>query len=127
MSEMNILQPTFRQGELSPRFIGQPGNEAVRQGLQRATNAVVLPQGPVMSRMGTEFVSDTGLGAGDNIRLWPFIDPDNTEVIAMFTDSEVQIVDPVNGIITGNPESFAIENDNWDFIFSGLDWAYTPT
>lgn len=128
MPDIQVTQSSFTEGELSPRFIGQTNNQNVFNGLTRNLNSLSLPQGPVRTRPGTQRLELTEFSAGDNITMWPFIDPDNREIVAVFTEFQVQLYDPISGVIGGNPSPYSILNENWDFTLSnGAGWTFQPT
>ena len=49
---------SFAAGEISPLLEGRTGIEKYREGLADLTNMVVMPQGGVKRRPGTEFLGE---------------------------------------------------------------------
>jgi hypothetical protein len=56
MAKSRALQSNFVSGELSPLLIGRTDLDQYYQGMQKAENLVIVPQGGVKRRAGTEFI-----------------------------------------------------------------------
>lgn len=59
MAKSQNLQTSFASGELSPLLLGRTDLEQYYKGLQTADNVVIVPQGGVKRRPGTEFIDST--------------------------------------------------------------------
>mgnify|MGYP003146208954 CR=1 FL=1 len=57
MAKSRLLQASFVSGELSPLLVGRSDLDQYYQGLQTAENLVIVPQGGVKRRAGTEFIA----------------------------------------------------------------------
>ena len=69
MAKSRFVQNNFVSGELSPLMRGRTDINQYYQGLQKANNVVLVPQGGVKRRPGTEYIDtapekilNTGLG-----------------------------------------------------------------
>lgn len=67
-----IRQFSFSAGELSPALYARTDLDRYANGLRTARNMMVMRQGGITGRPGTEYVS-TALNGGNQIRLIPFI------------------------------------------------------
>ena len=56
MAKTRSIINSFLSGELSPLIKGNTGLAQYYQGLQQAKNVVIVPQGGVKRRAGTEFI-----------------------------------------------------------------------
>jgi len=59
MAKSQNLQTSFASGELSPLLLGRTDLEQYYRGAQTAENVVIVPQGGVKRRPGTEFIAST--------------------------------------------------------------------
>jgi hypothetical protein len=59
MAKSQNLQTSFASGELSPLLLGRTDLEQYYKGVQTADNVVIVPQGGVKRRPGTEFIDST--------------------------------------------------------------------
>ena len=59
MPRFDPLQNAFVAGELTPRLEGRDDIRQYAQGMRQSVNQIVLPQGAVMHRSGTQFESET--------------------------------------------------------------------
>lgn len=72
MARVNIQQPSFVAGELSPRLYGRVDLQKYAAGAEAVENFIVRPEGGVMRRHGTRFAGETKLHAQGS-RLIPFV------------------------------------------------------
>ena len=56
MAKSRFVQNNFVSGELSPLMRGRTDINQYYQGLQKANNVVLVPQGGVKRRPGTEYI-----------------------------------------------------------------------
>jgi hypothetical protein len=54
-----INQTSFTGGEISPRLHSRTDTSEYEKGLETATNAVILPHGPIKRRNGSKFIAET--------------------------------------------------------------------
>lgn len=67
-----IRQYSFSSGEISPALYARTDLNRYENGLRKVRNMVVMRQGGITGRPGTQYVS-TALNAGNQVRLIPFI------------------------------------------------------
>lgn len=123
MADWETLQPTFAQGELSPYLLGQANADILRQGAQLIRNGFVTPQGPVITRPATTFLSVYDSLTHNDARVWSFSGPDTQDLFAVFHDGKVNVLDWQSGAIGGTtgPYQQLITNNNFQL---GLDsWS----
>jgi hypothetical protein len=72
MARVNIQQPSFVAGELSPRLYGRVDLQKYPAGAETVENYIVRPEGGVMRRHGTRFAGETRAHAKQS-RLIPFV------------------------------------------------------
>lgn len=72
MARVNMQQPSFVAGELSPRLYGRVDLQKYAAGAEAIENYIVRPEGGVMRRHGTRFAGETKLHAQGS-RLIPFV------------------------------------------------------
>jgi len=81
---------SFTGGELSPKLEGRVGLQKYREGLSELTNFLVLPQGGVTRRPGTEFLGEVK-DSDDTTRLIPFQFKTSDTYILEFGDSIMRV------------------------------------
>lgn len=98
---------SFTAGEVSPRMEGRVTLDTYREGLADMTNLLVLPQGGVTRRPGTEFLGEIK-DSSKAARLIPFQFKTSDTYILEFGDqvmrvfrSGLQVLDPTDKTITG--------------------------
>lgn len=64
------VQPSFTAGELSPRLHARIDLDSYYDGAAKLDNFFCLPQGPILRRGGTTFISQAG---STDVRLIPFV------------------------------------------------------
>lgn len=72
MARINMQQPSFVAGELSPRLYGRVDFQKYPAGAEAIENYIVRPEGGVMRRHGTRFAGETKTHA-KQARLIPFV------------------------------------------------------
>jgi len=115
---------SFTAGEVSPRMEGRITLDTYREGLAEMTNLLVLPQGGVTRRPGTEYLGEIKNSA-QAARLIPFQFKTTDTYILEFGDqtmrvfrSGLQVIDPTDknitaitqaspGVITSNSHGFS--------------------
>ena len=98
---------SFTAGEVSPRMEGRVTLETYREGLADMTNLLVMPQGGVTRRPGTEYLGEIKNSA-QSARLIPFQFKTTDTYILEFGDqvmrvfrSGLQVIDATDKTITG--------------------------
>ncbi len=98
---------SFTAGEVSPRMEGRVTLDTYREGLADMTNLLVLPQGGVTRRPGTEYLGEIKNSAS-TARLIPFQFKTTDTYILEFGDqtmrvfrSGLQVLDATDKVITG--------------------------
>ena len=98
---------SFTAGEVSPRMEGRVTLETYREGLADMTNLLVMPQGGVTRRPGTEYLGEVKNSA-QSARLIPFQFKTTDTYILEFGDqvmrvfrSGLQVIDATDKTITG--------------------------
>ena len=81
---------SFAAGEISPLLEGRTGIEKYREGLADLTNMVVMPQGGVKRRPGTEFLGEVK-ASSVKTRLIPFQFKTSDTYILEFGDSIMRV------------------------------------
>lgn len=81
----------FTRGELSPRMEGRSDTQAFFQGVSTLENMIVLPQGGVEKRPGTQYFAQTA-DMAKRSRLIPFIIDEHTPYIVELADGAVRVV-----------------------------------
>ena len=81
---------SFAAGEISPLLEGRTGIEKYREGLADLTNMVVMPQGGVKRRPGTEFLGEVK-SSSVKTRLIPFQFKTSDTYILEFGDSIMRV------------------------------------
>ena len=66
------IQPVFARGELSPRLFSRADVDHYRMGLAECVNWLIMKQGGLRRRPGTEWIS-YGKYPGDRVRLVRFV------------------------------------------------------
>jgi hypothetical protein len=72
MARVNVQQPSFVAGELTPRLYGRVDIQKYPVGAETIENYIVRPEGGVMRRHGTRFAGETRAHAKQS-RLLPFV------------------------------------------------------
>lgn len=72
MANFRNIQLSFAGGEISPSMYGRNDDVKYQNGLAKCENFIVLPQGPIQSRPGFEFVDECGVESKP-VRLIPFV------------------------------------------------------
>lgn len=72
MPKLTHVQSSFSSGELSPLLKGRTGLAQYNNGCETLTNMVVLPQGGLTKRPGTQFIREVANSANTTVLL-PFI------------------------------------------------------
>ena len=72
MVKLVAAQETFTTGEVSYRVKGRVSVEKYQAGLETATNATIVSQGPILRRTGSEFIAEVKTSS-KQVRLIPFV------------------------------------------------------
>ena len=84
-----VVQPSFVRGELSPKVHGRIDIDQYGQGTQENTNFVVLVQGPLRKRPGTEFIATTK-DQSSRSSLIPFVFSDKQAYVLEFGNKYIR-------------------------------------
>ena len=95
---------SFTGGELSPKLEGRVGLQKYREGLSELTNFVVLPQGGVTRRPGTEYLGEVK-DSDDITRLIPFQFKTSDTYILEFGDQIMRVYRSGQQILTGSAKT----------------------
>ena len=95
---------SFTGGELSPKLEGRGGLQKNREGLSELTNFVVLPQGGVTRRPGTEYLGEVK-DSDDITRLIPFQFKTSDTYILEFGDQIMRVYRSGQQILTGSAKT----------------------
>jgi len=103
---------SFTGGELSPRLSGRVNIAKYTEGLSDLTNFLVLPQGGVTRRPGTEFLGEVKDSA-DTTRLIPFQFKTSDTYILEFGDQIMRVYRSGLQVLTGSAKTLtAMTNAN---------------
>lgn len=92
MSEMMHLQSNFTLGEIDPRLFGRVDLGILQKGLKRARNVVVIPQGGLRRRFGTEYIVNASITTSKTeIRIAVFEYTDSTKYLLVFEHLSLKI------------------------------------
>ena len=95
---------SFTAGEISPRLEGRIGIEKYREGLAEMVNMVVMPQGGVTRRPGTEFLGEVADSAVKS-RLIPFQFKTSDTYILEFGDQTMRVYREGLQVLDGSPKT----------------------
>lgn len=95
MAKVKIPFNSFQFGELSPSFLSRVDTQLYQAGAQKVRNFVILNEGGVKKRPGTEYIYEFGTTRDDSnemeIRLEPFIFSDDERYIFAFSNNKLEI------------------------------------
>ena len=125
---------SFTGGELTPRLSGRTGLAKYTEGLSDLTNFLVLPQGGVTRRPGTEFLGEVK-DSDDTTRLIPFQFKTSDTYVLEFGDSIMRVyregqqvlnatAKAITGITQANPGVLTSTNhqfSNGDEVYIEID------
>jgi len=125
MSRIIRSQTNFTSGELDPQLRARIELNQYFNGMEKATNVVVQPQGGIKRREGTEFIAELPSSAGTAVRTVNFEFSVDDSYMLIFVDQQmfvfkdgVQITD-ING--TGD-DFFAVPKIT-DSVIPTMCWA----
>tara|TARA_R100001443_G_scaffold15093_2_gene24910 strand:- start:8596 stop:10968 length:2373 start_codon:yes stop_codon:yes gene_type:complete len=103
---------SFTGGEITPRLSGRTGLAKYAEGLSDLTNFLVLPQGGVTRRPGTEFLGEVK-DSDDETRLIPFQFKTSDTYILEFGDQIMRVYRNGQQVLTVSPKTLsAMTNAN---------------
>ena len=100
---------SFAAGEISPLLEGRTGIEKYREGLADLTNMVVMPQGGVKRRPGTEFLGEVK-SSSVKTRLIPFQFKTSDTYILDFGDSIMRVDRNGSQLLTATAKTIPVIN-----------------
>src|SRR3990167_468281 len=89
MAKLIYNKQNFNAGEISPRLFGRPSLDKYTNGVETATNALVLPQGPIQRRNGSKYIA-TVEDSTKTTRLIPFQFSESDAMVLEFGDSIIR-------------------------------------
>ena len=113
---------SFTGGELSPKLEGRVGLQKYSEGLSDLTNFLVLPQGGVTRRPGTEFLGEVKDSA-DTTRLIPFQFKTSDTYILEFGDQIMRVYRSGQQILTGSAKHIMSMTNANPGVFTTTDAA----
>ena len=113
---------SFTGGELSPKLEGRVGLQKYTEGLSDLTNFLVLPQGGVTRRPGTEFLGEVKDSA-DTTRLIPFQFKTSDTYILEFGDQIMRVYRSGQQILTGSAKHIMSMTNANPGVFTTTDAA----
>lgn len=95
MPKAKIPFNSFQFGELSPSFLSRVDTQLYQAGAQKVRNFLILNEGGVKKRPGTEYIYEFGTTRDDSnemeIRLEPYIFSDDERYILAFSNNKLEI------------------------------------
>ncbi len=124
MTEVHDLFPSFNAGELTPRLAARVDFEKFKSGLAELTNMTPLPEGGVMRRSGTRYISSTKTSTVRS-RLKPFEFSTSQAYILDFGEQNIQfyrnqgqiVAQDITASVTNG--TFTSNITNWSDVSAG--------
>jgi hypothetical protein len=95
MAKVKIPFNSFQFGELSPSFLSRVDTQLYQAGAQKVRNFLILNEGGIKKRPGTEYIYEFGTTRDDSnemeIRIEPFIFSDDERYIFAFSNNKLEI------------------------------------
>lgn len=95
MAKVKIPFNSFQFGELSPSFLSRVDTQLYQAGAQKVRNFLILNEGGVKKRPGTEYIYQFGTTRDDSnemeVRIEPFIFSDDERYIFAFSNNKLEI------------------------------------
>ena len=95
MAKIKVPFNSFQFGELSPSFTSRVDTQLYQAGAQKVRNFLILNEGGVKKRPGTEYIYEFGTARNaDNemeIRIEPFIFSDDERYIFAFSNNKLEV------------------------------------
>jgi hypothetical protein len=88
-----LVQSTFQFGEISPLMLARADSQIYYRALRKARNVLVIPQGGVTVRFGTEYIDDLSNHTTDYTELKPFIFDyeDGARYVLLFRENAIDV------------------------------------
>ena len=91
MAEIRYNQPDFTAGELSPKVFARDDYTGYYKGAKSLENLVVIPQGGVMRRFGTEYLAELSATNPDYVQMNTLTYNDSAEYVLVWEAASVKI------------------------------------
>jgi hypothetical protein len=114
--QMRPVFNNFGSGAITPKLFGQPDSPLYRTGLETMKNMVPELFGSAKRRGGLKHMADLPVGVISRVRLIPWSVSYEIDLILVFSDGEIRIVDASFGHTFG-----FVEYDGSDLVISELD------
>jgi len=112
MGKANVIQTNWSSGEVSTLLRGRVDVNRYQNGAEEVENFIVVPQGAVVKRTGTEFIRSSKLGTGSIVVPFKFSDQD--AYMLEFGDGYIHFYKdgkPVQETTTTEVESFLTQDN----------------
>jgi len=119
MPKLNIPFNSFQFGETSPSFSSRIDSQLYQASAQKVRNFLVLSEGGVRKRPGTEYIyqfDNTVTSSNElEVRIEPFIFSDDERYIFAFSNNEIDIfrINPSTGAISRAMGTTNVSNCPW--------------
>jgi len=117
MAKVKIPFNSFQFGELSPSFFSRVDTQLYQAGAQKVRNFLILNEGGVKKRPGTEYIYEFGTTRDDSnemeIRIEPFVFSDDERYIFAFSNNKLEIF--------GVSEAGVVDTSPADTLTNGPD------
>lgn len=91
MAELRWNQSSFSAGQLDPKTYARDDIAPYFKGAKRITNCLVIPQGGVQSRWGTDYVDTLGSTNAANVQMTTLLYDDNSTYLLIWEATAVSI------------------------------------
>jgi len=117
MAKVKIPFNSFQFGELSPSFLSRVDTQLYQAGAQKVRNLLILNEGGVKKRPGTEHIYQFGTtvvpAAEMEIRIEPFIFSDDERYIFAFSNYKLEIFGvTAAGVVDTTPAATLVNNSS---------------
>ena len=125
MSRVIRSQTNFTSGELDPKLRARIQLSQYFNGMEKATNVVVQPQGGIKRREGTRFIAELPASAGTAVRTVNFEFSVDDSYMLIFVDQKMFVFKDGVQItnINGSGDNFLSVPKITDSIISTMCWA----
>lgn len=121
---VNVIQNAFNSGELSPQMLGRLDVPAYESGVKTLENWLIRPQGGIVKRSGTRFVSEVADSAVMS-RLVSFVYSTTQAYILEFSDLKIRIFYDEDGPVADPvpPGAYEVATDYTEAELPALRFA----
>ena len=86
-----IVQTSMAKGEISPTLHGRTSTEIYQDGVEKATNTIVMPHGGLRRRAGMQKITDSFIGTTAETRLEPFVFSRDQAYLMVFQNNSIKV------------------------------------